>query len=100
MIKDNRLYYEDGFPIEFGDRISVKLPDDNFTIVHLTEFPVGMMQQIMPDGRIIQQPQMAQGFIQLSTKQQISPEFLAECKLYEVIDTTGEENEENKETIN
>ena len=94
MIKDNQLCYEDGFPIEFGDRISVRLPDDNFTIVHFTEFPVGTIQRIMPDGQVIQESQMAQGFIQLSTKQQVSPNFLAECKLYEVIDMSGENNEE------
>lgn len=94
MIKDNQLCYEDGFPIELGDRISVRLPDDSFTIVHFTEFPVGTIQRIMPNGEVIQESQMAQGFIQLSTRQQVSPNFLAECKLYEVIDMSGESNEE------
>ena len=37
---------------------------------------------------------MAQGFIQLSTRQQVSSNFLAECILYEVIDMSGESNEE------
>ena len=72
MIKDNTLCYESGFPIEFGDRISVRLPDDSFTIVHYTEFPVGVVQQVSPNGEITQQMQMAQGFVQLSTKKQIS----------------------------
>lgn len=86
MIKDNTLCYESGFPIEFGDRISVRLPDDSFTIVHYTEFPVGVVQQVGPDGQMTQQMQMAQGFVQLSTKKQIPLEVLAEFKLYEVID--------------
>ena len=54
MIKDNQLCYEDGFPIELGDRISVRLPDDSFTIVHFTEFSVGTIQRIMPNGEVIQ----------------------------------------------
>ena len=89
MIKNNQLYYEDGQEIFMGDRLSVKLPDGSFMLVHLTEYPAGITQRIV-NGQMIQEQQMAQGFIQIGTGQQISPQFLAECKLYEVIDVTGE----------
>lgn len=84
MIKDNQLCYETGNPINFGDYINVKIDEDKFLIVQLTEVPIGIQTTIV-NGQPKEEIQKASGFFCRKIGQMIPPEQLAEMKLYEVI---------------
>lgn len=85
MVKNNQLLHESGLPINMGDRISAVTPIGESLILHLTQVPQGMM---IVNGQ--QQVQMVTGFFHKESGQVFQPDALKECKIYEVIDITGE----------
>ena len=87
MIKNDKICYESGEEVQFGERFTAVAPDGQYLIIHFTEFCAGIQMIQNEKGEMQQLPQMARGL--LYKGQPINPEMLRDCKIYYVIDTEG-----------